>query len=71
MSHHYRCNKCRGRNVWPKALHAYVRGRACKHCGHDRFYVDKERVARKSCGCRGFHFPHRIACRGCERHCPF
>jgi hypothetical protein len=53
MSCHYRCSKCRTRNVWPKALGEYKRGRKCRHCGYEKFYVDKERVSRKPCRCEG------------------
>lgn len=59
MSHTYKCSRCRTRNVWPKALAAYKRGRRCKACGYARFYVDKERVNRKACRCDGYHHPHR------------
>jgi hypothetical protein len=59
VSHIYRCTSCRTRNTWPKPLAAYVRGRKCRHCGHGRFYVDKERLNRKPCNCMAYHHPHR------------
>jgi DNA-directed RNA polymerase subunit RPC12/RpoP len=70
MSHHYRCNRCRTRNVWPRALADYKRGRTCKHCGHARFYVDKERVNRKPCTCSGaYHWgAHRPGSPMCDRN---
>ncbi len=59
MSHIYRCSACRTRNTWAKALSQYKRGRTCRHCGHRRFYVDKERLNRKGCNCGAYWFPHR------------
>lgn len=68
MSHIYRCSRCRTRNTWPRALATYVRGRRCKHCQYDRFYVDKERTTRKACRCSGYHFAHRPGSRCCDAH---
>ncbi len=60
MSHVYRCNSCRTRNTFHKAIGAYVRKiPSCRHCGHTRFYVDKERINRKVCKCGGYHYHHR------------
>lgn len=69
MSHIYRCNACRTRNTWPKALADYVRGRTCRNCGNGKFYPDRERMNRKGCGCIGYHFPHRRGS-GCCDHNP-
>lgn len=74
MSHHYRCSRCRTRNVWPKAFSEYKHGRRCKHCGYERFYVDKERVNRKPCKCDGGlltgrgSIPHRPGSPCCIHH---
>ena len=53
MSCHYRCSRCRARNVLPRAVHEYIRKPTCKSCGYARFYPDWERVRRKSCTCEG------------------
>lgn len=66
MSHIYRCMSCRTRNTFARARHDYVRGRKCRHCGHTRFYVDRERIGRRGCGCGGYHFPHRPGSPCCE-----
>lgn len=66
MSYIYRCSSCRTRNTWPRALASYVRWRRCRHCGHDRFYVDRERVNRLPCHCDGYHHAHRPGSRRCE-----
>lgn len=70
MSYHFRCNRCRGRNVMPRHWRDYKRPKRCKHCGHQRFYVDKERVARLSCFCQGaYHWEaHRPGSPMCERN---
>lgn len=68
MSHIYRCSRCRTRNTWPRALGTYVRGRRCRHCGHDRFYPDRERVTRKPCNCSGYHHAHRPGSRRCDHN---
>lgn len=68
MSHIYRCNRCRTRNTFRRALATYVRPKRCRHCAHDRFYVDKERVRRRPCHCSGYHFAHRPGSRCCEHH---
>lgn len=61
MSCHYRCSKCRSRNVLPKALFAYKRTPRCKSCNYQRFFIDKERTTRQVCRCEGaYHWPsHR------------
>jgi DNA-directed RNA polymerase subunit RPC12/RpoP len=69
--YYYRCSKCRTRNVFPRDLEDYRRARKCKACGHRRFYVDKERVARQACSCDGGligrtgSIPHRPGSAGC------
>ena len=58
----YRCNRCRTRNSFVKKLEHYLRPRRCRCCGHDRFYVDRERMRRRyehPCKCDGCHYPHR------------
>ena len=64
----YRCNRCRCRNTFRRALFTYVIARKCRDCGHTRFYVDKERVTRKPCYCGGYHHAHRPGSRCCELH---
>ena len=60
MSHIYCCSRCRHRNTFRKAVTAYVRKiPKCSHCGYLKFYVDKERINRKGCGCGGYWFVHR------------
>lgn len=62
---YYRCNRCRTRNTFARRVDDYLRERTCRCCGHNRFYVDKERHARKPCYCDGGLFgrtgsiPHR------------
>lgn len=70
MSCHYRCSKCRGRNVLPRLLSEYKRPRKCKHCGHGHFYLDKERTYRSVCRCEGsYHWgAHRPGSRMCEHN---
>ena len=68
MSHVYRGNRCRTRNTFLRALATYVRPKRCRHCQHDRFYVDRERVARKACHCSGYHYAHRPGSRCCEHN---
>ena len=68
MSHIYRCSRCRTRNTFRKALGSYVKPKACRHCGHTRFYVDKERINRKACHCGGYHYPHRPGSPCCEHN---
>jgi len=65
VSHIYRCSACRTRNTFRRALGDYVRGKRCRHCGHDRFYVDRERMNRRGCTCGGYHFPHRRGSGAC------
>lgn len=44
----------------PRQLETYVRTKRCKHCGHDRFYLDKSRQYRTDyCSCEGYHYRHR------------
>lgn len=69
MSHIYKCNRCKTRNTWTKALQEYAKGRTCRHCGNSTFHVDRERMNRKACGCMGYHFPHRKGS-GCCDHNP-
>ena len=58
--HVYRCNRCRTRNSFLKAVGAYVRKvPQCRHCRHTRFYIDKERISRPVCRCGGYHYVHR------------
>lgn len=64
----YRCSKCRARNTFPRKVEEYIIARKCKSCGYKRFYVDKERMRRKSCYCSGYWFPHRIGCRCCVQN---
>ncbi|MGC4075449.1 MAG: hypothetical protein QM702_00125 [Rubrivivax sp.] len=61
MSFHFRCQRCRGRNVMPRHWHDYARPKRCRHCGHTRFYLDRERTYRTCCSCDGaYHWgPHR------------
>ena len=69
--HYYRCNKCRTRNTFSHPVDWYKRPRQCRCCGHGRFYVDKERVARKPCYCDGGllvnsgSIPHRPGSKCC------
>jgi DNA-directed RNA polymerase subunit RPC12/RpoP len=62
----YRCSRCRTRNTFRRAVHDYIIKRKCRHCGHRRFYVDKERVRRKPCKCAGYHHPHRMFSKFCD-----
>jgi hypothetical protein len=66
--HIYRCNRCRTRNAFHRRVSDYIIKRKCRDCGHQRFYVDKERVARKPCYCGGYHHAHRPGSRCCEHH---
>jgi hypothetical protein len=71
MSFHFRCSACRGRNTLARHWKDYKRPRRCKHCrAVDRFYVDKERVARLSCFCQGaYHWvAHRPGSPMCEQN---
>lgn len=58
----YRCSKCRGRNVFERKLDGWM-APACKHCGHDKFYLDRARQFRRDyCDCShtdGYHYRHR------------
>jgi|GEM_PF-2773624 len=66
MSYAYRCMRCRGRNTLRHALEWYVRAPKCKHCKHDRFYLDKARQYRTDyCSCEGYHYTHRR----CSTYC--
>ena len=65
MSCIYRCMSCRTRNTFKKPVEDYVRGRKCWHCGHGRFYVDKERLQRPVCRCGEYHFVHRPGSGAC------
>jgi hypothetical protein len=73
MSHHFRCCRCRGRNVMPRHWRDYARPKRCKHCGHTTFYLDKERLARQPCRCDGaYHWPaHRRGSLMCEHNLLF
>jgi hypothetical protein len=46
------------------------RAPTCRNCGHDRFYVDRERVERVSCICEGAHHwgAHRAGSTYCEKN---
>lgn len=69
MSYQYRCSRCRGRNVLPRALEDYKRAPKCRHCQYTHFYVDKGRVNRKDfCRCSGYHYTHRIKSPFCEHN---
>lgn len=71
MSYIYRCSRCRTRNTFLRALSTYVRAKRCRDCGHDHFYVDKERTQRKPCRCSGYHHPHRPGSPLCEHNPTF
>lgn len=71
MSFSYRCSKCRGRNLFRRALDAYILIPKCRHCGYQKFYVDWERVKRRRleiCACGGYHFKHREGSPMCEKN---
>lgn len=73
MTWKYRCNKCRGRNVFLKLLEDYVRPRRCRHCGHGCFYLDRRRQYRTDyCSCtEGYHHMHRLGSPLCIHHPQF
>lgn len=54
----------------PQHWRTYKRPKRCKHCGHDRFYTDRERIRRVACRCSGaYHWPaHRRGSLMCEGH---
>lgn len=54
----------------PRHWRDYVRPKRCKHCGHTRFYVDRERYARLDCRCSGaYPWPaHRPGSPMCEHN---
>lgn len=62
MTWHYRCMKCRGRNVFRRMLEDYLRPKRCRHCGHGAFYLDRARQWRTDyCRCtEGYHYTHRV-----------
>lgn len=86
----YKCCKCRKRHIFTKPIDEYktrkmyhinqsgkrVQIYASKicHCGHARFYLDKERNARMlgvrpdPCYCEGYKHPHRKGVRMCIHH---
>ena len=69
MTFKYRCSKCRGRNCFKHLLDWYLRKRRCRHCGHDRFYLDRARQFRDDyCTCSGYHYTHRKGSTFCEHH---
>lgn len=69
MTWHYRCMKCRGRNVFLRELDTYIRRKKCRHCGHFRFYLDRRRQWRTDyCRCNGYHYTHRIGSPYCEHN---
>lgn len=66
MTWKYRCMLCRGRNVFIRPLDDYLRKKKCRHCGHDRFYLDRRRQWRTDyCSCDGYHYTHRIGSTYC------
>lgn len=68
MTWKYRCMKCRGRNVFKQKLDGWS-VEACRHCGHDKFYVDRRRQWRTDyCRCEGYHHTHRIGSTYCEHN---
>jgi hypothetical protein len=51
--------KCRGRNLLQSKIEGYY-GPECRHCGHQRFYLDRRRQWRTDyCTCDGYHYKHR------------
>lgn len=41
----------------------------CKHCGYDKFYLDRRRQWRSDyCDCSGYHYRHRIGSTYCEHN---
>lgn len=66
MSWAYRCMKCRGRNTLKSEITGYF-GPECRHCGHNRFYLDRRRQWRTDyCNCEGYHYKHRAGSGCCE-----
>lgn len=67
---YYRCSRCRTRNIFRRPVKTYIRPKRCRNCGHDKFYVDKERRDRKPCGCLGSYWwgPHRWGSAYCEHN---
>jgi hypothetical protein len=66
VSFAYRCNKCRGRNPLRSPLFKCWPEPKCKHCGHDKFYLDKARQYRNDyCTCEGYHWKHRTGSKFC------
>lgn len=68
--HYYRCNRCRTRNKFKRAVACYLVPRKCRDCGHQKFYADKERASRVSCKCAGaYHWgAHRLGSQYCEHN---
>lgn len=66
--HYYRCSRCRTRNRFRRRLETYVRAKRCRDCGHQGFYLDRERTYRVHCDCNGYHHPHRPGSRCCEKN---
>lgn len=54
--------------MFKRATQEYVYKKHCRHCGYDKFYVDRERVSRRPCSCSGLHYPHRPGTRYCEKN---
>ena len=64
----YRCNRCRKPNAFHHPIEWYARPKKCKCCGHDRFYVDKQKMNPVTCKCQGYHFPHSPRSKLCEQN---
>lgn len=69
MTWKYRCSRCRGRNVFSRKLDGWSVP-ACRHCGHDKFYLDRARQFRNDyCSCtENYHYTHRKGSPMCIHH---
>lgn len=52
-SYVYRCSRCRKRKTLREPLWRFGVTPKCEGCGHDHFYLDKERMRRQPCRCDG------------------
>lgn len=69
---YYKCCVCRTRNIFNHKVEWYKIKRKCKACGHQRFYVDKERQNRSDyCDCGSTHYRHRYKSNLCSHHPEF